>query len=446
MLFRMINRFINIGEYIKFFYFILFAAYSKHGPDYRRFLIFSIKNLGGFIFIKPIYLILFCFQVIFYIISIMIKAHNIVMRALIKYLFNFFIFNWECYNYEHRYLAIEIAVMFPEAFLYKFKYHWLIIFYDYLTYLKVKLVDRVPLQFKRSKLLVKDKELEIIYVELKDYEQYRDENTEQVPAPDLKVYYPMRYALSSIMIRLTGLILAVSLLFILIFEYTNLFALVHNNFGELRRSVSYKYIEFIIHYESYYYKYFPRETKIYARGLTYYNENYENTPVYTNSTLFSSLKCFLGIFGVIFRNLYYYFVVDMYQRFDLLTFEANKTFYLNYFYNFLKYIFIYVLPIHIYYVIFHSFSYLSPREIIHAWANAYKRIRPKIVKYMKISFFKSLIAYNFVFKTPEPRIYYNEDNFLNNWIKKKLKQYNDYVEVQNKLFQEKKEQELKKKI
>lgn len=441
MLFRLMNKVINIKEYINFFYFICFAEYSQHRNDYRRFLIFFFKDLVVGTTFKLLYLIIFCFQVVFYIINIMIKAHNIVMRAIIKYLFNFFIFNWECYTYEHRYLAIEIAVMFLETYLYKFKYYWLIIFYDYLKYLDLKLIDRVPLQFKRSKLIIKNTELEIIYVELKDYEQYQDETTEKVPAPDLKVYYPMRFALSSIMIRLTGVILSISLLFILIFEYTNLFSIVNNNISELRRFIPYKFMEFFVNLDTYYYKYFPRETKIYARGLTFYEETDVNYPVYNTLTFFSTVKCFIGIIGVVIRNIYYYFVIDIYQRFDILSFEATKNYYLNYFYNFLKYIFIYVLPIHIYYVIYHSFD-LSPREILRELYNLLKNFIVFIVKGFKFGFKRSVIVYKYVFDAPELPINYKENNFLNNKIKKKIIQLNNYMEHQTKLYIQ--DQELKK--
>jgi hypothetical protein len=42
-----------------------------------------------------------------------------------------------------------------------------------------------------------------------EYQEYRD-SFEKIPGPDLNVYYPMRFALSSVMIRLTGVILSIS--------------------------------------------------------------------------------------------------------------------------------------------------------------------------------------------------------------------------------------------
>jgi hypothetical protein len=52
-----------------------------------------------------------------------------------------------------------------------------------------------------------------------EYQEYRD-SFEKNPGPDLNVYYPMRFALSSVMIRLTGVILAISFFLVLFFLFT----------------------------------------------------------------------------------------------------------------------------------------------------------------------------------------------------------------------------------
>ena len=124
-----------------------------------------------------------------------------------------------------------------------------------------------------------------------------------------------------------------------------------------------------------------------------------------------------------------------------MSFEATKNYYLNYFYNFLRYIFIYVLPIHIYYVIYHSFD-LSPREILRELYNVLKSFIGFIVKGLKFGFKRSVIVYKYVFDAPELPISYKENNFLNNKIKKKIIQLNNYMEHQTKLYIQ--DQELKK--
>jgi hypothetical protein len=80
-----------------------------------------------------------------------------------------------------------------------------------------------------------------------EYQDYLD-SFDKNPGPNLNVYYPMRFALSSVMIRLTGVILAISFFLFLFFYFTNLFIIVNANPSVLRRSVDYKLIETFFNY------------------------------------------------------------------------------------------------------------------------------------------------------------------------------------------------------
>jgi hypothetical protein len=88
-----------------------------------------------------------------------------------------------------------------------------------------------------------------------EYQEYLD-SFDNPQAPNLNVYYPMRFALSSIMIRLTGVILSIAFLFILIFNFTNLFIIIDANINDLRRSIDYKYFEYHYNHRLWYIKHF----------------------------------------------------------------------------------------------------------------------------------------------------------------------------------------------
>ena len=130
-----------------------------------------------------------------------------------------------------------------------------------------------------------------------EYQEYLD-SFENNPAPDLNVYYPMRFALSSVMIRLTGVILSISFLFILFFNFTNLFILVDANFSELRKSIDYKMMEFIQNYKVWYTKYYISSK-------------------YDTATFLSTIKCLLIIIYTNIKLCFKYLVVDAYVRFGL---------------------------------------------------------------------------------------------------------------------------------
>jgi len=324
MLFRVLFRLIETKHYLHHYFFLLSAKISPFEDDYSRFLECIFNLLIFKPLIEIIKFISFCLNTIFFIFSILIKANNIVLRFVFIKLPTNLIFFVVLFDYKLTYLFIEFVFMFVSAYILSFK-------------------------FSIKSIIIETKELSYdlfgypegygsfameIYPD--EYQEYLD-SFDNRPAPDLNVYYPMRFALSSVMIRLTGVILAVSFLVILIFNFTNLFIIVDSNLSELRRSLDYKAIEFFQNYKLWYHKNIISST-------------------YTNATFWSTIKCVLLIIYTTLKVCFKYLFFDAYVRFGLIEIFKIKYLILKIFFNFFIYLFIFVLPIHFYYVVYHSYK------------------------------------------------------------------------------------------
>jgi len=328
MLFRVLFRLIETKSYVHHYVFLLSAKNSLFEDDYRRFVEYIFINFIFKPLVKIINFILFCLNIFIFIISILLKANNIVCRFLFIKIPTNIIFYFLFFNYKFTYLFIEFVFMFVSSYVFSVKIPIKLIFidikeffYDFFGY---------PSGYNGSFAME-------IYPD--EYQEYLD-SFENNPAPDLNVYYPMRFALSSVMIRLTGVILSISFLFILFFNFTNLFILVDANFSELRKSIDYKMMEFIQNYKVWYTKYYISSK-------------------YDTATFLSTIKCLLIIIYTNIKLCFKYLVVDAYVRFGLSAAFKIKYYILKFFYNFFIYVFICVLPIHFYYVVYHSYKIFS---------------------------------------------------------------------------------------
>jgi hypothetical protein len=261
---------------------------------------------------------------VLFIFSILIKANNIVLRFIFIKLPMNVIFFFLIFNFNLMYIFIEFVFMFVSSYILCFK-----------SSIKSFIIDLKELSYEFFGYPEGYGSFAMeIYPD--EYQEYLD-SFENMPAPDLKVYYPMRFALSSVMIRVTGVILSVSFLLILFFNFTNLFIIVDSNFSELRRSLDYKVLEFYQNYKLWYIK------------------NFISTK-YDTLTFYSTIKCLIIIIYTTLKLSFKYLFFDAYIRFGLIEIFKIKYLILNFFYNFFSYIFIFVLPIHFYYVVYHAYK------------------------------------------------------------------------------------------
>lgn len=332
MLFRVIFRLINTKGYIEYYTSLLNEKITPFEKDHRRFLE-CLFNLFTFKFNQIKQFILFNLNVILFIINLYVMFFHIIFNFILKkiaFLINIMtniVFFFLSFNYNFRYLFIEFIFMFVDAYVLSFKYSIKYYFIEF-KYFFINFFN-YPEGYEGSFAME-------IYPD--EYQEYRD-SFEKIPGPDLNVYYPMRFALSSVMIRITGVILSVSLILILFFNFTNLFIIVDSNFNELRRTLFYRIVEFGQNYILNYKKY-------YVDDLNKYN----------TATFYSTVKCMIFLIYNYVKICLKYLYFDAYIRFSLIeTFQIKYSIF-NFFYNFFSNIFICVLPIHFYYVVYHSYK------------------------------------------------------------------------------------------
>ncbi len=328
MLFRVIYRLIDIKSYFHHYFSLLSAKISYFEDDYSRFLEQIFNLLIKFIF-KPIVniikFILFCLNVILFIFKILLLANNIFLRIvfiIIPTNITYFFFSF--LKYDLRYLCMEFIFMFVDSYVLSFKYQIRCFFIE----CKNLSADLFGYPEGYGSFAME------IYPD--EYQEYLDSFDNNL-GPDLQVHYPMRFALSSVMIRLTGVILAVSFFFVLFFNFTNIFIIVHGNLSELRRTLDYKLIETLQSYR-------VQEIK------------YSDSNKYNNSTFYSTFKCIMYLIYSYVKICLNYLFFDALVRFELIEIFKIKYLIFGFFYNFFINIFILVLPIHFYYVVYHSYK------------------------------------------------------------------------------------------
>lgn len=339
MLLRFILRFINLSNYLNFFYSFMIAKFSWTEKDYSRFLEYIFINLIFNPLNKSINFFIFCIKMILFILNILLTANNIVLRFFLIIIPVNIISFILSFSVEKRYLFVEFIFMFVDTYVLFWKYHIKCTYYEF-------------------------RDMEVIELTDEEYEEYRKSLT-MITAPDLRIYYPMRFALSSVMIRLTGVILSVSIFLILFFEFINLFVIVDSNFNELRRTVVFKLIESVNNY----------------KGET---DKYLDATKYSTKTYLGLIQCMLI---VIYLYLYFcvnYLIFAAYVRFEiLLELIELKHFIYNLIYNFLSRIFIYVLPIHLYYVTYHSYKIFSITKLISTFYNKLKLGMKNLIQFSR---------------------------------------------------------------
>jgi hypothetical protein len=334
MLFRALARLVNTRVYLDGYMSLLSAKISPFVNDYSRFLELIFNLLIFKPLVEIIKFISFCLNITFFILSILIKAAKIAFRFTFIKLPTIMILFYVLFDFILTYLFIEFVFMFVSAYLFSFKI-WLKL--HYIEYKEAFYYDIMGYPGLYGSFAME------IYPD--EYQDYLD-SFEKIPAPDLNVYYPMRFALSSVMIRLTGVILSISFIFILFLNFTNLFILVDSNFSELRRTFCYKMIELFSHYRQYYIKYYIN------------SKNFDDT-------FFSLVKMMCRIIYTKIKICFNYLLVAAYIRFEI--FEeifAIKYFILHFFYNFFSYLFVFIFPIHFYYVLYHSYKIISISKYI----------------------------------------------------------------------------------
>lgn len=372
MLFRVIIRFINLRAYLSFFFSFLIAKISYPEEDYSRFLEYIFINLIFKPINKVIIFFVFCFKMVLFIFYILLKAIHIVLHFLFIIVPINIIYFILSFNYEWRYLFIEFIFMFVDAYILSFKYYIKSFIYD--------------IYFDTKSLLCGG----IYELTEEEYEIYK-RSFKKISAPDLKVYYPMRFALSSVMIRLTGVILSISLILIIFFNFTNIYVIVDCNFNELRRSISYKFIEFFNNYESEYLKYSDEEK-------------------YNNYTFYSTIKCIIIIIYFYVKLCVHYLIFDAYDRFELIEIFKIKYLTFGFIYNFLSYIFIYILPIHLYYVIYHSYKIVSITKSVGSIFSFFINCLKKIYILIKFAYERIRLIILFIINVEEQPV--KQWNFL----------------------------------
>lgn len=334
MLFRVFFRLINVRNYFDEYMSVLSAKISPFTNDYSRFLELIFNLLIFKPLIKVINFISCCLILIFFIFSILIKAFKIFIRFSFIKLPTIMILFYVLFDYILTYLLIEFVFMFVSTYIFSFK---IIIKSYYIEYKEAFYYDIMGYPGLYGSFAME------IYPD--EYQEYLD-SFEKIPAPDLNIYYPMRFALSSVMIRLTGVILSISFIFILFFNFTNLFILVDCNFSELRKTFSYKIIELFYHYRQYYTKYFIKSKDL-------------------DDSFFSLVKMMSRIIYTKIKICFNYLLIAAYLRFEIIE-ELFLIKYLifNFFYNFFSYLFIFIFPIHFYYVLYHSYKIISISKYI----------------------------------------------------------------------------------
>lgn len=495
MLFRFIKALLSFKEYSSFIDFIISTHYSKFRQDYSRFLkVFFIDLILNSI----IEFIMFHYIIISFIIGLYIQTAHFISRHVLSWLFNFFIFVWECYTYDQRFVFFEFIYLFVERYVLDFKYKLRIILYKYIIYGYFDFLDSIffpviedaiYVYYKEKTIKHKEKEFEVVEMDDENYQILREEydlNEKRDPyyyffsGPDLKIYYPMRFALSSVMIRITGVILSISLLLIFLFFFINLFILTNLNIFELRQTFIdngfYKIMENLFSYKDIYTKYFTDnkffpyynythmiQSPLYGKniigepivfwrnGLLITEENIiygyiaENEYKYDNMTKYSFFKAALVLVYFVIKNSYFYFLYDLYVTYDFIEFERLRSLYLYFFYNFFFFLFIYILPIHLYYVIYHSYRIVSITKLLLKVVDFLKKPSKIFFNFSKIGVLKSYYVYRIIKDTPDWPIEYKENNIINNTINEKTSQVNLFFKEQKKLF-DLKNNELNKKI
>lgn len=489
MLFRFIKALLSF-KYIKFIDFIISTHCRKFKQEYINFLKIILNNIIEFF--------LFHYIIISFIVSLYIQTAHFISRHVLNYLFNSFIFIWECYTYDQRFVFFEFIYLFVERYVFDFKYKLKIILYKYIIYGYFDFLDSIffpiiekpiYIYYKEKTLKHKEKEFEVIEMDNENYQILREEydlNEKRDPyyyffsGPDLKVYYPMKFALSSVMIRITGVLLSISLLLIFFFFFMNLFIFNNLNMFELRQTFIdngfYKIMENLFLYKDVYTKYFTDnkfyqyynythiiQSPLYGKniigepivywqnGLLITEENIiygyvaENEYKYDNTTKYAFLKASLVLVYFIIKNSYFYFLYDLYVTYDYIEFERLRSLYLYFFYNFFFFLFIYILPIHLYYVVYHAYRIGSITKVFGNLLIRLKTPSKIFINFSKISAIKFYSIYRIIKDTPDWPIEYKEDNIINNTINKKASQVNLFIKEQKVIF-DLKNDEINKKI
>jgi hypothetical protein len=329
MLFRVLSRLMHTKYYFDEYMVLLSEKISPFTTDYSRFL----ELIFNLLIVKPcievIKFISCCLKLFFFILSTLIQAIKIVFRFTFIKLPTIMILFYVLFDFALTYLFIEFVFMFVSTYIFSFK---VVIKSHFIEYKEAFYYDIVGYPGLYGSFAME------IYPD--EYQDYLD-SFEKIPAPDLNVYYPMRFALSSVMIRLTGVLLSISFVFILFFNFTNLFIIVDSNFSELRRTFAYKIIELFQHYREYYTKHFIKSK-------------------YFDDSFFSLIKMFSRIIYTNIKICFNYLLISAYLRFEIIeSLFMIKYFFLHFFYNFFSYLFIFIFPIHFYYVLYHSYKIIS---------------------------------------------------------------------------------------
>lgn len=291
--------------------------------DYNRFLRCFFK-----VFIKrPIIFSITVLKILYIIVKYVIKfliLKIIFIPIILSVYFITNIFNGLVYFIvEFIYLFIELYILHFKRYLHRIRKSYVYHFYE------DSLIQ--ALEYEKS-LIVPEKESNLPL------------------APDLWIYYPMRFALSSVLIRLTGIILSLICLIILYFNFFNVY---------LFTGIAINDIEFLHNIKMVY--------AFQGYVVTLPGElvpPYKNEEVYNMETLKGVRKClYLEIKTQIFvwYKVYYYSFIDFNELEYLFDIKPTIILFLK---GIIIPIFFAVLPWHIYYAFKHLHKTISIERLL----------------------------------------------------------------------------------
>lgn len=328
--FRLIYVFFLIFKYIDVLFKKLFRfEITKKDNDYFEIAKPHVNEVvyAVYFFYKQIFIysfIIISCSILFGIIGITYSCT--ILRKFIIFLF-FFI------KYKSIYLFFNLfnSLKF-NYFLLDFIFMFVILYYNYINNLVKKVDYLIKYQYELVTLI--------------NSEELKKKQSNEL-SPDLKVYYPMEYAMKSVMVRLTGVFLFIFLFIILIFEFMTIY-LSPNLVFLFFPLFELKYIQIM--------RDFNLQTFYeFASASDYFKNN--------SKSFFYLLKCIIYlayfIFNICILFFCYFFKLFFYFSWILLNDDNYINFKIMFFYNFSKNLILMFFIYHIYYTFFHTYIFIN---------------------------------------------------------------------------------------
>lgn len=255
-----------------------------------------------------------------------ITYSSVILRRLIIFLFYFI-------KYKSIYLFFNLfnSLKF-NYFLLDIIFIFIILYYSYIDSSLKKINYLIKYQYELITLISPD--------ELK-------KKTNNEVSPDLKVYYPMEYAMKSVMVRLTGVALFIFILLVLIFEFVSIY-ISPNLLFLFFPLFELKYIQIM--------RDFQLQT---FYELVSANDYFKNN----SKSFFYLIKCIIYLayflFNICILFFCYFFKLFFYLSWIMLNDENYTNIKIMFFYNFFKNSILIFFIIHIYYTFSHTYIFIN---------------------------------------------------------------------------------------